>query len=192
MSGPVTNSTSNLALGLAQIRIGASAANIGNIHPVFTASDSIGALANTKFMGNVDYFKHEAGFPLLEDFTIALRESAALECTFEEITPKNMAFAMGIDASTGYTEVHSGEVALGGRTVPAFVRMEAHYTFPNGTNTMDIIFPRSQGVSSVEIDLQKETNAAVPITFEAKTADSNVTGGSAVWDGKPLGRIAFA
>jgi hypothetical protein len=183
MSGPVTTDTSTLALGLAQIRVGASAANIGNIHPVFTASDSIGSLANTKFMSNTDYFKHEAGFPLLEDYTIALRENAALECTFE---------AIGVDASTGYTDVHSGEVALGGRTAPAFVRMEANYTFPDGVHYMNIIFPRAQVVSSVEIDLQKETNAGVPITFESKTADANVTGGNAVWNGKPLGRIAFS
>jgi hypothetical protein len=191
MSGPVTTDTSTLALGLAQIRVGVSAANIANIHPVFTASDSIGSLANTKFMSNTDYFKHEAGFPLLEDYTIALRESASLECTFEEISPKNLAYAMGIDASSGYTDVHSGEVTLGGRTAPAYVRMEANYTFPNGSNYMNIIFPRAQIVSSIEIDLQKETNAGVPITFESKTADSNVSGGSAVWDSKPLGRIVF-
>ena len=191
MSGPVTTDTSSLALGLAQIRIGTSAANIANIHPVFTASDSIGALANTKFMSATGYFRHEAGFPLLEDYTIALRETASLECSFEEISPYNLAAAFGIDPTSGYDSVHSGEVPLGGKTAPAYIRMEAVYTFPNGTDLMTIIFPRAQATSSVEIDLQKETNAAVPVTFESKTADSNVSGGNAVWDSKPLGRILF-
>ena len=43
----------------------------------------------------------------------------------------------------------------------------------------------------MEIDLQKEDGAAVPIVFEAKRSDSDVSGGHAVWDSMPLGRIAF-
>jgi len=103
-----------------------------------------------------------------------------------------MAVAYGIDASAGgYTEVHSGEVPLGNRTSPDYVRMEALYTFPNGSNTMALIFPRAQVSASIEVDLQTEDAAVVPITFESKNASSDVTGGSSVWDSKPLGRIAF-
>jgi hypothetical protein len=45
--------------------------------------------------------------------------------------------------------------------------------------------------ATVEIDLQSEDAAAVPVTIEGKRADSEVTGGNAVWDDKPLGRIAW-
>lgn len=189
-SGPVTKDTSTIALGLAQIRVGVAAANINNIHPALAASDSIGALANTKFTGKADWFKLESGFPLLEDFTTALRESASLECAFKEITPYNMAIAYGKDPAS-LTNVHSGELALGGRVAPDYVRMEAVYTYPNGTNFMHIIFPRAQVSASAELDLKVEDAAAAPITFEAKRADSEVTGGSGVWDDKPLGRIAW-
>jgi hypothetical protein len=41
------------------------------------------------------------------------------------------------------------------------------------------------------MDLQSEDAATVPIIFEAKRADSEVSGGNAVWDDKPLGRIAW-
>lgn len=97
--GPVTKDTSTVALGLAQIRVGSSAANIGEITAQLAAGDSIGALASTKFSSNVDYWKLESGFPLLEDLTLPLRESAMLECEFKELTPYNLALARGIDVN---------------------------------------------------------------------------------------------
>ncbi len=300
-TGPVTKDTSTVALGLAQIRVGASAANIASIDPVLGSSASLGALASTKFTGTVDYWKLESGFPMLEDMTLPIRESAMLECEFKEITPYNLALARGIDPVTGtdtltvsaatvitstntltldiagiaidatygeeglyvmeftsateytlthaesgvmtsdgavaisaveefshdgsntaititgatfltsgtpadgdiihfsvytasstYTDSHSGSINLGAMKAPDFVRMEAVYTYPNGTNTMTIVYPRANCTTSVEIDLQAEDNANVPLTFEAKRADSETSGGNVVWDLMPLGRIVFA
>jgi len=192
MAGPVTKNTSSLMLGLAQVRIGASATNIASTAAVLSVSDSIGALAATKFTGNTDFWVHESGFPLTEDMTIVLREKAALECQFEEITPFTLAMALGTDPTAGgYTEVHSGEISLGGRTSPAYIRMEALYTFPDDMYSMLIVFPRSQVTSSPELDMQREDNAKPPVTFEAKRADSEVSGGNAAWNGKPLGLIRF-
>lgn len=192
--GPVTKDTSTIALGLAQIRIGDSETNISDIHPALIANESIGALANTKFMGNTDWFKLESGFPLIEDFTTPIRESAGLECSFKEITPFNMALAYGFDPNSGEfasMTVHSGEIGFGNRAAPAYVRMEAVYTYPNGTNYMYIIFPRAQVSATVEIDLQSEDAATVPVTIEGKRADSEVTGGHVAWDDKPLGRLVW-
>ncbi len=189
--GPLTKDTSTVALGLAQVRLGVSATYIAQPGPALSSSNSIGALANTKFTASTDLWKLESGFPLLEDYTIPIREKAMLECSFKEITPMNMAFARGIDASSGYTLAHSGEVALGGLVAPSYVRMEAVYTYPDAVNEMIIIFPRGQVTSSIEVDLQAEDAAAVPITIEAKRADSDVSGGNAIWDAKPLGRILW-
>ena len=192
--GPIVRDTSTIALGLAQIRIGNSATNIGDIEPALTADDSIGALANTRFVGNTDWFRLETGFPLLEDLTVPIRESAALECAFKELTPANMALAYGLDPNSGEyatMTVHSGEVPLGGRRAPDYVRMEAVYTYPNAVNHMYIIFPRAQVSASVEMDLQAEDAAAVPVTIEGKGANSDITGGHAAWDDKPLGRLAW-
>ncbi len=190
--GPVTTDTTTIALGLAQIRVGSSSDNIGTFDAALSASDSIGALANTKFVGNTDWYKLESGFPLIEDYTTPIRESAHLECAFKEITPVNIALGLGLDPAVspydGY-EVHSGEVPLGDRSAPAYVRMEARYTYPSGTDYMDIIAPRAQVSASIEIELSEEDAAAVPVVFEFKRADSEVTGGDAVWDDSPLGRI---
>uniref|UniRef100_A0A6M3KHH2 Uncharacterized protein n=1 Tax=viral metagenome TaxID=1070528 RepID=A0A6M3KHH2_9ZZZZ len=190
--GPITRNTSTIALGLAQIRIGNCANNVNNIHLVLTSSDSIGALANTRYVGMADWYRLESGYPLIEDYVAPIREAAHLECAFKEITPFNMALAHGIDPTDGsYAEAHSGEVALGGRLAPDYIRMEAVYTFPDGTHTMNIIFPRAQVSASVEMDLQAEDAAAVAVTIESKNASSDVSGGSSVWDDKPLGRLEW-
>lgn len=190
--GPVTKDTSTVAIGLAQIRVGDSAGNIADIQPALVAADSIGALANTVFRGSTEWFKLESGFPMIEDYTTPIREAAALECGFKEMTPANMALAYGHDpddAPYDSMEVHSGEIPLGDRVAPDYVRMEAMYTYPNGTNHMYVIFPRAQVSSDVEMDLPNESETAITITFEGKRADSEVSGGSVVWDDKPLGRI---
>ena len=189
--GPVTTDTSSIALGLAQVRVGVSATNIGYLGQRLSSSDSIGSLANTKFVGHTEYFKLEGGFPLIEEFTTPIREAAALECAFREISPYKIAMAYGIDPTSGYTLVHSGEVKLGAKVAPAYLRMEALYTYPDGITTMCIIFPRAQVSADLELDLKAEDAAAIPVTFESKNASSDVTGGNAVWDTMPLGRIEW-
>lgn len=190
-SGPITKDTSTVALGLAQVRVGASAANITNPAPVLTSGNSIGALANTKFTSKIDLWRLESGFPLLEDAVIPIKEVASLECAFKELTPMNLAFARGLDASTGYSSAHSGEIRLGTMAAPSYVRMEALYTYPNASNYMTIIFPRAQVDPNIELDLKTDDAAASPIVFNAKNADSSVSGGNAAWDTKPLGIILF-
>lgn len=191
MAGPVTKDTSSLALGLAQIRVGASATNIAKTAEVLVVGDSIGSLANTKFTHEIEYWRHASGFPLLEDYVIPLRGTAKLDCAFEELSPENLDLAVGVDISAGSYSAHSGQVELGNLVAPSYVRMEANYTFPDADYRMVIIFPRAQVESAIEVDLQKEDAAAVPISFSAKRADSATSGGDAHWDSMPLGVIHF-
>jgi hypothetical protein len=192
-TGPVTKDTSTIALGLAKILVGPSATNIDtNTQVLDETTTSMGALNSTNFTSNVEYWRLLSGFPMMEDLVIPLSETAALECEFKELTPQNLAFARGIDATSEYDEAHSGEIPLGTIAIPAYVRMEAIYTYPNKTNKMFIIFPRAQVTSSVEMNLAAEDNVNVPLTFEAKRADSDLgTDGHEVWDTSPLGRIYF-
>ena len=154
--------------------------------------DSLGALNTSSFTSNVEYWKLESGFPMLEDMTIPLRESAMLECEFKEVHPRNLAYARGVDASgADYDDNHSGSINLGTMVAPAFVRAEAVYTYPDGIHKMIMIFPRANVTSSVNLSFAAEDNANVPITIEAKRADSEVQGGHSTWDNAPLGRILF-
>jgi hypothetical protein len=97
--------------------------------------------------------------------------------------------ARGIDPET--LDEYDDEIALGGLSAPAYVRMEAVYTFPDRHQQMVVIFPRANVTSSMTMDLQQEDAAAIPITFEAKRADSGLDDGDAGWDDKPLGVIMF-
>lgn len=185
-TGPVTKDTTSVALGLAQIRVGLASTYIGQINPVLAAVNNLGALANTKYTGAVDFFKLESGFPMMEDAVFPLRETAMIECSFKEITPYNMAIARGLDP-TSYTDNHYARLPIGTMATPVYLRMEAVYTFPDGVNKLYIIFPRCQIVANQELDFQAEEPAAVPIQIEAKRADSEVTGGHVIWDDMPLG-----
>jgi len=190
--GPVTSDTTTVALGLAQIRVGDSSTNIADIQPALSSTDSIGALAETSYTGNTDWFTLESGSPLIKDAIWPIREAASLACSLKELTPANMALVYGHDPNAApydTMEVHSGEVPIGDRVAPDYIRMEACYTYPDGTHHMYIIFPRAQATSNVEVSLAAEDTAAVPVTFEAGRADSEVSGGNAVWDDKPLGRL---
>lgn len=190
-SGPLTKTPATLALGLAQIRVGSSTENIDTATPVLTEADSIGSLAQTKFTNEVEYWTHSSGFPALEDQVYPLSEKPKLECQFEELTPANLAIAMGKDPTT-LTDPHTGTIQLGAMAEPVRVRMEAVYTFPSGKHTATIIFPAAQVTSATELDFQAADNIKSPITFEAKRADSGITGGDAAWDKMPMGCIIFA
>ncbi len=188
-TGPLTKDTTTVALGLAQIRVALSSTYIGQIRPILTASHSIGALADTKFTGAAEYFKLESGYPLLEDATFPLRESASISCSFKEITPANIALSQGLDPS-GYSENHAAALGFGNISTPVYLRMEAYYVYPDGTNSLTIIFPRCQVSANREIPFAPEDVAAVPIVIEAKRADSSLSsGGHVAWDDMPLGRF---
>lgn len=192
-TGPLTINPKAVALGLAQIRVGASATNIASIAPTLVKEDSIGALASTKLAGKTDYWKLESGFPLLEDYTLPIREVCALECGFKELSMANLALSRGLDPADfdEYEEYSVANITLGGLIAPIFIRMEAVYTFPDNQSQMVIIFPRANVVSSMEIDMKAEDAAVIPISFEAKRADGGVVGGNAVWNDMPLGTIIF-
>ena len=189
MPGPTTVNVSTVSLGLAQIRLGASHSNIASTNVVLTTANSMGAMANTKFTSTIDFYHLESGYPLMEDAIYPIREKASMEVAFKEVTPQNLAFARGLDASTGYSAIHSGEIALGNTVTPAFIRMEAVYTYPNGANSLNIIFPRAQILSSVELDYNSEEPLAVPVTIEAKRADSSIVSGNAAWNNRAYGRL---
>jgi len=192
-TGPLTKNADTVALGLFQVRVGSSASNIASIGSVLTSTNSIGALASTKFIGNKEYWELYSGFPQLKDKTLAIKEDAMVECEFKEVQPFNLYLGLGKDPVTdSVSETISGEILLGDTSAPAYVRMEAVYTYPDGTSTCSIIFPRAQVTSNVEMDFQESDNANVPITFTANRADSGISGGHAAWNAKPLGHILFA
>ncbi len=201
-TGPITRNAQSVALGLAKILVGRSTTHIADITQALNeTTDSMGGMAATNFVSEIEYWKLESGFPMLEDLSIPLRETARLDCEFKEITLRNLAIARGIDADDPAAiyphslDADPGEedtIDLGSIKAPDYVRMEAIYTYPDQQHRMVIVFPRANVTSSMELSLAAEDNANVPISFEAKRADSGVDGISTeVWDDAPLGKIFF-
>lgn len=93
---------------------------------------------------------------------------------------------------SGYSNNHSGTINLGTMKAPDYVRMEAVYTYPNGTNTMVIIFPRANVTSNTEVSFNATDAAAPTITFTSMNAASTTAGGSSVWDAAPSGIVLFS
>jgi hypothetical protein len=188
--GPITKDSTTIAIGLAQVRVKAYANYIGQIHPILAAADSLGALISTKFTSSAEYYRLESGYPLLEDATFPLRESAMVEAGFREITPANFALAKGKDPAD-YSQAHYGNVGLGGIVTPVRLRVETIYTYPDGVNTMTVVFPRGQCSAVIEMDWAEEEPAAIAIALEAKQAGSDNTEGHVIWDGAPLGHVIW-
>ncbi len=116
-SGPVTRDSSTVQLGLSKILIGRSAPHMAITTPVLNeVTDSMGAMANTSFNGESEYFDLESGYPLGLDATFPLRENNSLECAFKEITPKNLAISRGMDpfADISATVTLIDSVTVGG------------------------------------------------------------------------------
>lgn len=95
--GPITKNVSARALGLVQIRVGASFANIANIDPVLTSANSIGALAESKFLSSKEFFEQYSGFPLNLDGIVPLKNVSSLDGAYKELTPFNLALSQGIN-----------------------------------------------------------------------------------------------
>lgn len=189
-TGPVTKDSTTIALGLADVRIGASSTYIGQVAAILGSAASMGALANTKFISTVEVYKLLSGYPMIEDAVYPLSEIAAFEVGFREMTPANFALARGLDPAD-YANAHTGVIKLGNIISPVSVRAEFIYTYPDGTNTMTIVYPRAQVVAAIEMDYAAEEPAAVAVRIESKRADSGISGGHSIWDDKPLGYIRW-
>lgn len=113
MGGPVTRYSQAWALGLAQIRMGNSADFINYPFPVLPANKSLGAMAQTRYAGNAEFFPIESGFPLSEDGVIPLSETSAMEAAYRELTPYNAAIARGLDPTAIAAWVNMGASNLG-------------------------------------------------------------------------------
>lgn len=99
-TGPRTKSPQNIALGLMDIRLGNSAANIGTTTPVLTSSNSLGALADASYTFSKEFYQHRSAFPAVLDLVIPTSGDEMITCSVEEISPYALAVSQGIDPTS--------------------------------------------------------------------------------------------
>lgn len=95
--GPVSRFVGARTIGLMQVRIGKSAANISLNTAVLDSNNSIGAVASTKWTATKEYYEYKSGTPPKTDGYETLTLAAGIECAFLEHTPFNYALADGQD-----------------------------------------------------------------------------------------------
>jgi len=200
-TGPVTKAANTVPIGLAKVLVSTDWETHFETRgqALDDINDTLGALNSSSFDSEIDFWRLESGFPAMEDKVVPLRERASFSLEFKEVHPRNMALARGADFST-LDSTLSGEISLGNVTEPRYVRAEAIYTYPNGSNKMSFIFPRAQVTSTANIAFAAEDNPNVPVTIESKRADSEVQAvqdsdtitDKEFWSDAPLGIIKFS
>jgi hypothetical protein len=93
--GPVTQEVNARPLGLLQVRLGPSALHIATNTPVLNSTNSVGALASTKFSNTKEYYKFTSGFPAQTDGQEPTSIMTTIEAAFLEFKPFTFALASG-------------------------------------------------------------------------------------------------
>lgn len=188
--GPIGVNTSRYQVGLMQIRVTPqSAANIKQSGEILTSSNSMGSLANTSVTFEDNILEHQSGFPQLTDAVVRTGRTASVKCEFDEITRQNIAMALGQNPSS-YTNL-SGTVPIGDLAGVNYIRLEGVITYPDGTTTTAIIFPRALATIDGDLSFSKDGFASASITFKANISSSDNSSGDVVWNNNPLGIVRF-
>ena len=188
--GPIGINTTRYQVGLMQVRVTpTSAANTAQSGEILTSSNSIGSLANTAITFEDKILEHESGFPQLTDAVIRVGRNASIKCTFDELTRQNIALALGQNPSS-YTNL-SGTVPIGDLSGVNYVMVEGVITYPDGTMTSAVIFPRALATIDGDLSFSKDGFASASITFKANISSSDNASGNVVWNNNPLGIMRF-
>lgn len=192
MAGPDLVSQNVTPVGYMDVLVGLSSTYIDNTDPALTHNaNSLGAMANTEIIGEVNVHQLMAGSPQKVAEIIPTGETFGANVSFFERSLKNLAFARGEDPTNwgGGTD-GSGEVPIGVITAPTNIRCELVGLYPDASK-MVVIMPRAQVTPNSTLGSNADTPAEVAVTVNALPADSNAPGsvGNAVWDSKPLGSI---
>ena len=188
-AGSVTKNTANLIIGEGELRVGASATNIGNSGEVLTSSDGLGAMKNIVFNDEATWVDHESGYPAIDDISRRVGTKANITGNLEELSRKNLALAKGLDW-TSYAAL-SGEIPIGqASTTPFYVRTELLFTLADNAQAV-IIFPRALFTNNIALNFANDSWSGVPVTIKAFRADSKITDGHGSWDLYPLGRFMY-
>lgn len=116
-------------------------------------------------------------------------EDVRMRCVSIEITPKNVSYALGKDGITGITDTMLAEFSF----IPdnVWLRLEAHFVYPNKEHRVTYILPKVKVISSFGISLISVDDAVRnPIEFQAVSA-IEAAPRSAAWKDNPFGKTIF-
>ncbi len=190
--GATTRHTNSVLLGIAKVLCGDSASHIANTSLAFDyySDNSVGALASTEFSFSQEFQEVDI-LGQKDKKLIPLKASCSLSVSFQELTVRNLAIAMGLNpVSVTYNKILNGTIPLGTDAEPAELRVEAVCVYPDKQNYMAVVFPRAIVRMQTGTSLSDSDNAQITAVFESRYADVKHNG-NAVWNSSPLGSIIF-
>lgn len=180
MSTSVVNREA-VALGMAELYLGPSAANIASVDNVLGSSHYLGAQTEVSLEITKEFYEQYgkvANTKVLENI-FTLTAGIAFNLNLYEITIANLGFALGGDGS----DVEVLNLLLSN---PTTLRAELKFTYPNKINFLYFILPCIKVYTeTVQLGFKDVDAALLPLRVEAIATDD------ATWIGNELGRCLF-
>ncbi|OYT14770.1 MAG: hypothetical protein B7C24_16600 [Bacteroidetes bacterium 4572_77] len=180
MASTIKNKDS-IALGIGKLFLGDSVTNIATFGQAFSDADYFGSTVQIGLKIEKTYIeKFSSKLDYMTQLDLLLASAKfSVNITFLEMSQKNLGIAFGGDGTSTniLNDIFGGDTTL---------RLELVFTYPNKTNQMILILPKTKVVpDSVELDFLEEEAWRLPITFQALNTEN------AAWAGHEFGRIIF-
>lgn len=171
----------SISLGLAELYLGDSDSLITQTTRVLTSTNYFGAKTDVSFSCSREYVKRyetDGNIQFLMDHLLT-RVDISISIQFIEIYNKTISYALGgngIDTDLMAPLIDD----------PVKLRAELVFTYPNKTNQMILIFPRTQIVTpDFDLTFNSEDAMAAPLVIKALRTDNEN------WSTRPLGKSIF-
>jgi len=181
LTGTRVKETESLFFGLAELFIGDSATNETSTTAVLAETNYFSCLSSVSFIVNKEFINRYGYTLSMKTIIDHLLVGSSLEVNVEfiELTQKNLSYSLGGDG-TGTNFLTTLFIQ------PTALRLELVFTYPNKTNSMTLVFPKTKVIApSVLFDFESESPMKVPMTFSV--LPSTV----AEWATIPMGKAIF-
>jgi len=172
----------SLFFGFAELFIGDSASNESSTTAVLVEDDYFSSMAEISFTVSKKFIKKygtHLGTKILTDIAL-LGSEFEVTATFVELTEKNLSLALGGDGTD--TNILDNLFSQ-----PESLRVELIFSYPNKTNTMTLILPKTKiETSNIEFSFEAEEAMQLPIKITPLKSTNSA------WSSNPLGKIIFA
>jgi len=177
---PIKNSAA-IAFGIGKIYLDSSVTYIAQFSSVLGDSSYIGAHTEVSIEGTKELLEMTSSRKGFREVVKRIVSSAqvSINCNILELTTKNMSYSFG--GSGGVTNILNDLFGI-----PAILRAELVFLYPDKVTQMIIILPSVQVVSNPSLGFNSEEAMGSSITLSPLATDS------AVWAANPLGRVYWA
>lgn len=180
----------SVALGAGVVLVGDAAANISSNTPVLLKSNNyFGYTSQITIESEKTVRKTKKAVSNVYSDIFTNTEGLTISCTYMEITPKAVLYALGGDGSSGITDEMIGSFGL--TQEDQWLRLEMYFEYTNKNYQKIYVIPKVK-VTSPFSDVLVQVNKGIENELEFQAASAiDVSPRDAAWKNYPLGRVIF-